>query len=296
MAKNHQISHEWFYQTKEKGSGSSYFYEGPIIYSYGRHFPIARIVEKNGEKIVLFTTSSYSGSTSAHVNMTRGAIPSYVQIIEMRNVPTEPLDRINHKPNIEAYTNELQSALKALETARKKEKWIGEITSLIDKFKAYMDFFQLPLSAEMETLFNDPTIEKFDTYMANEAARIAKDKKKEEQKRGRAVKKQVSEWQEGKRSRVTLLGWKYAYLRISKSGNRIETTEGIEIPVDKAYQLYQRIQQTLQNGGCTGDCGESFMEQYRIVKISKNTLHIGCHIIEMKEVNRIATLMNWTQQ
>ena len=42
------------------------FFEGNVIYSYGHHFPIAKIYERNGHKAVLFTTEDYSVTTQAH--------------------------------------------------------------------------------------------------------------------------------------------------------------------------------------------------------------------------------------
>jgi hypothetical protein len=57
---------------KYEGKGSRIFFEGPVIYSYGRHFPMAyRISEgRKGRHrhVYLLNTESYSSTTSHHVS------------------------------------------------------------------------------------------------------------------------------------------------------------------------------------------------------------------------------------
>lgn len=59
-----EVAFLWARQEQERAEGSNMFFEGDTIYSYGRHFPIARIVD--GLNCVLFTTHDYSVSTSTH--------------------------------------------------------------------------------------------------------------------------------------------------------------------------------------------------------------------------------------
>ena len=73
---NNEVAHAWFHQYEELGHGrngtGSFYFEGPTIYSYGRHFPVATIVElpeplTNGKRrIVLRNTDNYSITTSQH--------------------------------------------------------------------------------------------------------------------------------------------------------------------------------------------------------------------------------------
>jgi hypothetical protein len=65
---NSQVAHVWAQQRKESMSGSNFYFEGPTIFSYGRHFPIAKFIERKGKKAVLFTTRGYSPSTSKHIS------------------------------------------------------------------------------------------------------------------------------------------------------------------------------------------------------------------------------------
>ena len=57
MSKTHdEVAHAWANQTHEAMRGCNVFFEGDTIFSYGHHFPIARIVT--------VPTPHHSGATS----------------------------------------------------------------------------------------------------------------------------------------------------------------------------------------------------------------------------------------
>jgi hypothetical protein len=43
MATHNEVAHAWAHQTGRCHRGHHMFYEGDTIYSYGHHFPIARL-------------------------------------------------------------------------------------------------------------------------------------------------------------------------------------------------------------------------------------------------------------
>ena len=57
------------------GSSQHVFIDGDCIYSYGRHFCIARRVNE----VVLLTTRTYSSSTAKHVRLVRSALSEMVE-------------------------------------------------------------------------------------------------------------------------------------------------------------------------------------------------------------------------
>ena len=74
---NHRnVAHLWAAQTQSRAKGHNLFFEGPVIYSYGYHFPIAVFTpfHVNGERVVVFNGASRSVSTSKHQSYTRGAL------------------------------------------------------------------------------------------------------------------------------------------------------------------------------------------------------------------------------
>lgn len=74
MAKHIDCAEAWRDQTGKHQSVGTVFYRGDTIYSYGRHFPMARLVPVAGGVVVLVTTDGYSGSTSAHLGIVREAV------------------------------------------------------------------------------------------------------------------------------------------------------------------------------------------------------------------------------
>lgn len=67
-----QIPHLWANKIQEsaRNSGGNLYFNGANIYSYGSHFCIARHVKP---RIVLFTTRSYSVTTSGHISAVHDA-------------------------------------------------------------------------------------------------------------------------------------------------------------------------------------------------------------------------------
>lgn len=67
------------------GKRKHLFIEGNEIYSYGYHFPIAKIFENQdgSEQIAYFNTDRYSVTTAKHKSLVRGALESRgIRIIE----------------------------------------------------------------------------------------------------------------------------------------------------------------------------------------------------------------------
>jgi len=63
-----EAAHVWAAQTQEHGRAGNVFFDGPTIYSYGRHFAVARIYQhaETGESVAMFNSRRYSVSTSKH--------------------------------------------------------------------------------------------------------------------------------------------------------------------------------------------------------------------------------------
>src|SRR5258708_32172606 len=82
-----EIPHLWAHKVQEsaRNAQGNLYFENDTIFSYGSHFPIARHVvdnptKKNPKPAVLFTTRSWSVTTSGHVYAVRSAIPRVVPV------------------------------------------------------------------------------------------------------------------------------------------------------------------------------------------------------------------------
>lgn len=85
FADEKEIAHLWFHQAQDSARNrqGTFYFSGDTIYSYGSHFPIARLVvadkgKRKGEKAVLFTARTYHGpTTTKHIKTVWSAIRTW---------------------------------------------------------------------------------------------------------------------------------------------------------------------------------------------------------------------------
>jgi len=112
---NSDVAHNWAHQTEQKCRGNNVFYEGNTIYSYGYHFPIARIdTEKN---IILYTANTYSTTTARHKSIVWEAI-SHKDVIVVDNVIAE--STADHLLNVKGAIDDIKQLLTKAARARTK--------------------------------------------------------------------------------------------------------------------------------------------------------------------------------
>lgn len=70
-----EVGHVWAAQSQNEGRAGNIFFRNATIYSYGHHFPMARIytVTDTGERVALINPNRYSVSTAKHQSYTRSA-------------------------------------------------------------------------------------------------------------------------------------------------------------------------------------------------------------------------------
>ena len=71
LSNHHEVCHVWAQQKQDEGRASRIFFEDKSIYSYGRHFEMARFIDAN---TVFITTRGHSVSTAKHLSLVRGAV------------------------------------------------------------------------------------------------------------------------------------------------------------------------------------------------------------------------------
>ena len=92
-----QVAHLWANksQPEARTPRGNFYFNGPTIYSYGVHFPIAaHVTGTNGRAGVILTTARYSVTTSGHVSTVRGALRGLpVPVFYVSAVPSYAPDR-----------------------------------------------------------------------------------------------------------------------------------------------------------------------------------------------------------
>lgn len=269
-------------QTEATNSNRSLFFENDQIYSYGRHFCIAKhVTAKDGDSALLFTTRSYSNTTAKHITIVRNATNHIKKIF--CNDPTA-----TNEQNFNSFETAIKTALKGLATARKPEKYIQEAEQIQDRAEKYAQFFNITPPLAIAELLESAKTGKYKDYLIQEADRIQKEKEQAEARALKAFKKLLSTWRSGETERLYNRMQNLDFLRINTNG-RIQTSQGVEIPAEIGKRAYNWIKSTKE---CTNTCNYNILD-FTVKELTKEFIKIGCHKIEIKEINKIAKQLQW---
>jgi len=280
---NSNVAHAWTHQNKDEAKGSSFYFRGRVIYSYGPHFPIARIVSREGKPdVVLFTSYSYSNTTAKHKNHVSSAI--FQPCFTVPDVTGN-----NHAENISYYLDRINEARERALRARSHADFLRDSAiTYAEEVQAYVKYFVPILPADIALKYqNIMKLHKTGDLFSKEenaaiqnrinAAREAK--LKETKRRNAAALIEVGRWQSGE---IDSLPWgnrpQFDYLRIN--GDKVETTRGADVPLEAG-----RIAAALLKAGRLA-VGQK-IGQYRVSEVKKDHVVIGCHKIENKEIERV---------
>jgi hypothetical protein len=310
-----------------KSSDNRVFFDGPIIYSYGHHFPIARFVTNKRGTCVLFTSKGYSVSTSKHKGHVRGALRSNATVFyvdDIRNDPTaDDIKRAQVTLNesvaafgrtspysvddaVESFEG---TALRLNEMAkffgiRSKVKCPAIPADVIEKVRV-----RVAKRVERRRLLDATRATQYEAQSAKNKADYLQgmrhDMYKAEWGQGAAftdaeneqhaaayaliMADTVKAWREGK---PTMWGWNGApsetMLRIH--GDNIETSRGAVFPVTHGKRAFQLIAECRAMVRFWEKNGHSIqLGTFQIDRIDADgTVHAGCHVVPWSEIERTA--------
>lgn len=140
-----------------KAKGGNIFFEGDRIWSYGRHYLMAK---KLGNDFVLLKENKYSNTTSQHRGLVRRAIGSSATIIEVPcvdvkddvvfggnnrffgNREDETRSQTGVLDNLDYLIKQVRKAVGSFHRARKRSKW-RRVASAVDNMIQYLNRFNL---------------------------------------------------------------------------------------------------------------------------------------------------------
>jgi hypothetical protein len=282
------VAHVWAQQTQEYGKnkqGNLYF-RRDTIYSYGEHFPIARIVPRpHGQRVVYLTTRTYSNTTSGHVGAVRAALRDEDMVFHL---PPHAWD--DGKAALKDYATRIEAETLTASRARTQQAWkIEQAHATVTEANAYAKAHKL--TTRFLTTFTET-----DLREARERARIADAEKAAARKRRDAAQaahdaERLARWLAGEGD-----GWSNFHggpVRLRIKGEEIQTTLGARVPVAHAARVWKLVRacvttgRVYQRNGHTEHVGE-----FAIDRVAEDgTLTAGCHTVEYAELARIAGLL-----
>ena len=299
-----EVPHLWAHRTQDdaRNKQGNLYFTGDTIYSYGAHFPIARHVTNNaGKRAVLFTTATYSVTTSGHCSAVRSAIPSGTPVFHVPNVCADrysesELTAYDHAGNLADYVERCERQVITSARARSsyaKEWNYKQAVCLRDEAFAYCAFFGQPVP-------NIPEVPELDSealtaIRKREAKKAAEKAEQTKRERAEAIARQqelITKWRAGQYS-----GCLYdvpAMLRID--GDEVVTSRGARFPVSHARRALALVRKVRESGQAYARNGHTIhLGPYAIDRIEPNgTVKAGCHVVSWEEIERIAPLLDST--
>lgn len=300
-----EIAHAWAHgHAMPPQKHSRMYFEGDTIYSYGRHFPIA----KHYDGVVLFTKQGYSPTTSGHIRSVKQAIPSSTKVVYCEYIPSRKDDTDTHNKNIAQWIHDVHWAYNKLQTARKKEQYVSSINVSRAEATKYIELFKLKLSKHDHKKLFAESLEEYSEAVKKEAK--AKERKEQSVlKKGRELHpKWLAAWRNfGEREfakelsrderdaieKVESENKTRDHARLRTDGTFVFTSKQVSpIPVDVAKRYYNKYIAVVAAGGCKNNCKYQ-MIGFDVNEMSETHLHVGCHLIERSEIDYIAKKLNW---
>lgn len=293
-----EIPHLWFHglgngQTYAKNAQGNLYFEGPSIFSYGRHYEIARKVETPRGTAVLFTIEGSTHTTEGQKHAVRLSIPNATSVFRIPALTGNFVSASMHQRSLDSYGKRIESAL--LKAARARSSWAKESNhedaqTLTKERNAYCVFFGL----RNKPLADVPALdsEAMEGIKAKESKRIKAESQKAKvakaQRLARASQA-VEAWREGNGDSWNLPFDAPTMLRIN--GDEIETSKGARIPVSHAQRALILVRAVISRNEAWATNGHTcHVGNYKIDRIEANgTIKAGCHVIEMTEWERIAS-------
>jgi hypothetical protein len=287
-------------QAQGKTATRNFFFEGNVIYSYGYHFPIAKILN-NG--IVLFTNRGYSNTTAKHIGKTRQAL-SHKEKIYVRNPNASVVD------NLLAFSNDLEAEFNIIENTRKRphtrDAAKASVDHIIKTATAYCVAMDTTLEKEIKmlgkssvgaqrmiasSLFKKAMDAGYDhtKFMVKLEKKQTAAQRKAEKERKIKAQENLEKWLVGNYNTYHLdSSFTPLMLRkrvIDEENVVVETTMGASVTYKSAKVLYDMIKSGRDIKG-------HVIDHYTVIGIN-GTLKVGCHEIPTEEVERFAQLNNW---
>lgn len=276
------------------------YFEGSTIYSYGSHYPMAKILPNN---VVLLNKTKSTNATEGQKWAVRRAV-SHKKVIEVYN----PVGSL--AGNIVAFESDISNLISDINNTRKRQDTRDAARVRLNQLIQDIDELCVAMGSKSKQTFK--ALRKSDSYRCqtfilryDEAVALLNSQEfdyaggllKLMKKRDRREKKENAEklaeaktihaaWIKGDEPTHRL---RSAYnpiaLRISQGGEYIETSHGANVPLREAKILLDRI--------INGKDVKGF-EIGRYTVISMNgVLKVGCHEIPREEIMRFAKQENW---
>ena len=287
-----ECAHIWASQSQYEGRASRVFFESGVIYSYGRHFPVARFAPEFGD-IVLFTNRGYSSSTGKHKGVIRAAIPSKYAVIYCDDVTR------NADHNLKIWENAAARLRRDFDEKTHKMtrgNLAVEINMQTSAAAAYCDALKIARpSWLLATIPEEKAREYISEALIKRHEKAAIRRAEYEKAAALDASERLTLWQAGENVPQNNFNYCDTLLRIK--GEQIQTSRGANIPVADALALWPLLLRAKRTGNKLEAGLHSInLGAYRFNSFDGITLIVGCHSIAWAQIEKMAIQLNLTEK
>lgn len=282
------VCHVWAHQLQSDARYGNIFFVNETIYSYGTHFPMARILTVEGQRVVLFTTRSYSSATAGHKSEARMAIPHGTPVFYVEDVTEKP-----SRKSLDHYAARIASQSMVVAKAKSRmERELSQLQALVNEANAFCEMFgfktrfTMPANVdEMKALAAERTAK------AIRAAKAAA--KKVAARKAKEAAEQLERLEQWKQGASVYPGRVDGYDHLRLVGDEVETTANAIVPLKHVKRVAKLILKKALAGVEWHTNGETIrVGEYNLESISPNgDVRIGCHLFARAEIERFAALI-----
>jgi hypothetical protein len=269
-----EVTHHWSRNSVPFGYGGNVYFEDGVIYSYGRHFPMARHVRvrKGGAVIVLLNSENWrsSSTTPRHKADVRHAL--YHELDRIHEVPDILADtRARHLYNLNHFKDKAFRLVREAENARSRKGFLlQDAAQAIREGNRYAAAVGLterlgsPVGGDL-TAFEEwarreviasqaKRYARWEARRERNALRDAEDRKRWEEVELPEFDRKLAAWRAGESDVVPehpwrwfsndgqskLLGGGNCIVRVSR-GKFLQTSKGMTVPLDQVMPLLDAV-------------------------------------------------------
>ena len=292
---NSQVAHCWANQTKPKGRGSNFFFEGESIYSYGGHFEVARLVQtEKGKTIALHNSERNSVTTERHKSEASRACHN---LHEQFCVPSFPMRRMEAPTrawfkDVFAYYRKLavESYRKAKRARKYTDMHLRDAEKAIANARLLKSHFPHATKGLRIRNVNDDEIARIEAKAKAQAKRDSKARAERDKMERALMIEKEKEWLNHERDRIGY-SWRSPnrntryLLRKHATKDRIETSHGAEVTMREGEVFYKVIDKFRDK---PSDCPQANVNGFRLTRLEDSGAVIGCHTLSWEVMDEFA--------
>lgn len=281
------VAHLWAHQSQQsaRNGGGTFYFDGETIFSYGRHFPIARHVETKRGRAVLFTTRDYSVTTTSHKSMVARACQHLTAFYVQHPTDTD------RKAQFEEYRERYRTLARKYSKARSQKPWIlGRMRRVVEEGNRFAVFFGLRCRLSMPTDESamEAECKRIEEREALRRQRELAKRKREEAQRQQEALERVQQWVDG----VIDYCPGYGPIRLRIVGDELQTSRGARVPLAHAVRAFRVIKRLRDRGQTYERNGRAIRLGHFVLDAVDNAGNVraGCHDVTWEEIERVAIL------